>query len=401
VIPRISPPSNALNRAQDFALCLDCHYGNEVLALEVDHTNFWNDDENDRNSHYIHLGIRDRRYDSDFDGVKDSAISCPACHNVHGAPNQAMVRHGELISTPGTTDKVPALNFAYLIGTPPGTRDTGATLSASIGAEMDYAAPSIDGNYVCQACHGAVPYYRAPKTLPKVIAPDADPATAPPDGATLVLFSALIVDDSGTLSTVVIDLSAVGGSAGQAMYDDGSNGDVTSGDGIYSYQTTVADTVEPGVKDLLVTATNASGQGQNVIVLNVDAPGVYIINDTDAMYECTWSYKSGLSEAYSGDMHYLPAGTGSCTATWTPDIEAGTYEVYAWWQAGSVRATDAPYTITYDGGSETIDTNQQINGGQWNLLGTYPFAAGTSGSVELSDDANGYVIADGIKFEQQ
>ena len=266
---------------------------------------------------------------------------------------------------------------------------------------MAYAGPSIAGNGVCQACHGGVAYYRTAKPLPKVINPEADPATAPPDGATPVLFTALVVDDSATLSSVVIDLSAIGGSASQAMYDDGSNGDVTPTDGVYSYQATVADTVVEGSKNLLVTATNASGQGQNVIVLNVETPGVYIINDTEAQYACTWSYKSGLSEAYSGDMHYLPGlGDGSCTATWTPDLtDAGDYEVYAWWKAGSVRATDAPYTINYEGGFETIDVDQRVNGCVWNLLGTYSFAAGTDGSIVLSDNADGYLIADAIMLE--
>jgi hypothetical protein len=48
---------------------------------------------------------------------------------------------------------------------------------------------------------------------------------------------------------------------------------------------------------------------------------------------------------------------------------------------------------------EIVEVNQEVNGGQWNLLGTYPFAAGTSGSVVLSDEADEYVIADAIKFE--
>jgi hypothetical protein len=34
-------------------------------------------------------------------------------------------------------------------------------------------------------------------------------------------------------------------------------------------------------------------------------------------------------------------------------------------------------------------------------LGTYPFALGTSGSIVLSDDANGILTADGIKLELQ
>ena len=92
--------------------------------------------------------------------------------------------------------------------------------------------------------------------------------------------------------------------------------------------------------------------------------------------------------------------TGSCTATWTPNLTAAaSYDVYAWWKAEPNRASDAKYTIFYDGGSDTVIVNQEQNGSQWNYLGTYPFVAGTSGYVVLSDDANEYVIADAVKFE--
>jgi hyaluronate lyase len=41
-----------------------------------------------------------------------------------------------------------------------------------------------------------------------------------------------------------------------------------------------------------------------------------------------------------------------------------------------------------------------MNGGEWNLLGTYSFAAGTGGSVTIANDGtNGYVVADAVKFE--
>jgi hypothetical protein len=107
-----------------------------------------------------------------------------------------------------------------------------------------------------------------------------------------------------------------------------------------------------------------------------------------------------LRVGYNGDYRWNAAGTGSHTATWTPNLVAGaSYNVYAWWRATANRATDSPYTIYYDGGSETVDVNQETSGDQWNLLGIYPFAAGQSGYVVLSDDADEYVIADSVKFE--
>jgi RHS repeat-associated protein len=54
----------------------------------------------------------------------------------------------------------------------------------------------------------------------------------------------------------------------------------------------------------------------------------------------------------------------------------------------------------YQGGSSTVTVNQRVNGGQWNLLGTFPFESGGTGyKVELSDDvATGKVAADAIRY---
>jgi hypothetical protein len=127
-------------------------------------------------------------------------------------------------------------------------------------------------------------------------------------------------------------------------------------------------------------------------------PETVIVDNPNAQFAGYWG--TSLAGGYNGDYRWNAAGTGGHTATFTPNLVAGaSYSVYAWWKATANRATDAPYTIYYDGGSETVDVNQEVNGNQWNLLGTYPFVAGQSGYVVLSDDANQYVIADAIKFE--
>jgi len=42
-----------------------------------------------------------------------------------------------------------------------------------------------------------------------------------------------------------------------------------------------------------------------------------------------------------------------------------------------------------------------LNGGRWNSLGTFAFDGTTNtGWVEVSNDANGYVVADGVMFER-
>jgi hypothetical protein len=111
---------------------------------------------------------------------------------------------------------------------------------------------------------------------------------------------------------------------------------------------------------------------------------------------------TGNACAYQENFQWNEAGSGADTATWTPYVPVTDhYKVYARWVDHTNRATDAPYTIYYDGGSETVDVDCTTAGCVWNLLGTYPFAAGTSGSIVLSDDANGYVNADAIKLEVQ
>jgi hypothetical protein len=505
-----------------------CHNSTEVLGAsssDVSHTNFWNNDASIANSHWLHVvSFTGIHFDSDWDGVIDSTESCITCHNVHGSPTQAMIRHGELISSYGTTDKVPALNFAYLVpvtefdtatwtpdlaadtysiyarwkassnratnarytiyydggsesvevnqqingdqwnllgtypfaagssgyvvltdegadnfviadaigwdtdgGAPDIVVDDGdpefatagnwtcpsgsggygddycyaiatpgpdpdAGVEDSVGGRMSYAGPGVAQNGVCHACHGAISYNRPPYLGPRVIMGQAAPDTVVNDGSGTFLITVFVSDPDGDVSRVELDLTPIGGSANQAMTDDGG--------GYYSFQVTIPDGTRDTPLALKITAMDAAmniGQGEATLIV-IDPDSIYV-DTLDAAFVCDWTY-TFASGAYNQDHAYHAAGTGSCTATWTPDLAAAeTYNVYAWWRASANRATDTPYTIYYDGGSVTVDVNQEINGSQWNLLGTFPFAVGTSGYVVLSDDANEYVIADAIKFE--
>jgi hypothetical protein len=128
-----------------------------------------------------------------------------------------------------------------------------------------------------------------------------------------------------------------------------------------------------------------------------------IVNDSEAtFYDGTITWEDDTLGGYNGDQHHAVSDAGGSdlsSCTWTPNITfAGEYEVYAWWNASDNRATDAPYTINYNGGSVTIDVNQEINGDKWNYLGTYNFAVGTSGTVVLTNDADEYVMADAVRF---
>jgi hypothetical protein len=148
-----------------FPLCMDaCHdldpepHTSVFSPINYLLTNFRDRSEGVQ-EHLRHLTqtLQDRRWDSDWDGTStDSLFSCPACHNVHGSPTVVMTRHGELISTPGTLDKVPAMDYRwYLDGGVIETFD----LNESRVIKIDHL--SIEQS-ICENCHRDIDYYRVP-----------------------------------------------------------------------------------------------------------------------------------------------------------------------------------------------------------------------------------------------
>ncbi|HMB80279.1 MAG TPA: lamin tail domain-containing protein, partial [Vicinamibacterales bacterium] len=70
--------------------------------------------------------------------------------------------------------------------------------------------------------------------------------------------------------TVTTDLRGIGGSATQPLFDDGTHGDVTGGDNIFSFQATVSGATSAGAKSLPVTITDSQSRtGGTSIALTV------------------------------------------------------------------------------------------------------------------------------------
>ncbi|MHC4179503.1 MAG: S8 family serine peptidase, partial [Planctomycetota bacterium] len=146
---------------------------------------------------------------------------------------------------------------------------------------------------------------------------------------------------------------------------------------------------------------------ENPFRLNVVGNVLQIIDNGDADFSLTGAWSPWWNEGYQNDIHYNAAGTGADLATWTFAVPAGEYSVAATWHAKSNRATDAPYTI-FDGDVAlgSVRVNQELTpndlsdlGVGWESLGTFPVTSGTL-KVELSDDANEYVIADAVRIER-
>lgn len=116
-----------------------------------------------------------------------------------------------------------------------------------------------------------------------------------------------------------------------------------------------------------------------------------------------WSTGTASTDKFGEDYRYNGPGQGDEYLQFTPHIlVAGDYAVDEWHPAGGNRTTNAPHVIAYRGGVQTVFVNQEVDGGQWNRLGVFPFDAGTSSWVRITDafpePANNVVLADAIRF---
>jgi predicted extracellular nuclease len=102
----------------------------------------------------------------------------------------------------------------------------------------------------------------------------ADPSTVPP-GETALLTVAVTpgANPTSTELAVSCDLGAIGGNTAQAFSDDGTNGDTTVGDNIFSFQAVVGSETSEGTRDLPCTISDAEGRlGDASIFLIVEVP---------------------------------------------------------------------------------------------------------------------------------
>jgi murein DD-endopeptidase MepM/ murein hydrolase activator NlpD len=126
-----------------------------------------------------------------------------------------------------------------------------------------------------------------------------------------------------------------------------------------------------------------------------------IRDNPSATYVGTWATSTGSADKYGADYRYKSTAPTSEPATWTATLNVtAAWNVRAWWPAGANRSATAPYIVTHAGGSTTVNKNQQVNGGSWQLLGTWNMNAG-SNQVKLSCwTTTGYVVvADAIKWD--
>ena len=102
----------------------------------------------------------------------------------------------------------------------------------------------------------------------------ASPTTVAPNASTLLTVSVFpATTPPSTGIAVAGDLSNIGGSANQQFFDNGTNGDVTPADNVYSFLATIPSNMPGGQTSVSATASDAQARSVNVSInLTIDAP---------------------------------------------------------------------------------------------------------------------------------
>jgi len=182
-------------------------------------------------------------------------------------------------------------------------------------------------------------------------------------------------------------------SADLELYYDQNFGSPTSNETIEAHQATAPWSASTAT---WANASNNVGQlGSNQVVADDSAT---------ASTSASGAWPTALaSSAVNGEYRYDQDATSGDTFTWVPQLtEPGSYQVEAHYVASPTAASNAPYTVYYNGGSASYTVNQQSgSGGVWATLGTLPFAAGTAGKIVLGDgpaSASTIVQADAVRL---
>ena len=117
----------------------------------------------------------------------------------------------------------------------------------------------------------------------------------------------------------------------------------------------------------------------------------------------TWLASTYVPGFYGSNYLYGSVADGSVSVAFTPSLPvAGTYKVYALWTgAWSARDKHVPFEINHKLGKTTTYVDETATGTLGQLLGTFSFNQGSTGSVVIrTAGTTGDVVADAVRFEQ-
>ncbi|PCJ53204.1 MAG: hypothetical protein COA70_09755 [Planctomycetota bacterium] len=137
----------------------------------------------------------------------------------------------------------------------------------------------------------------------------------------------------------------------------------------------------------------------------IQGGGMEIILDNHlASFTGVWNTGSSSVDKYGADYRWASSGTATARALWNPMItQAGNYQIALWWPQGSNRNPSTQVGLLLNGQLFTITVNQQLQGGQWNVLGTVALPASANTTIGLTNQgALGWVVmADALRLVLQ
>ncbi|MBI2549442.1 DUF2341 domain-containing protein [Candidatus Woesearchaeota archaeon] len=175
-------------------------------------------------------------------------------------------------------------------------------------------------------------------------------------------------------------------------------------DNVFTWNTSYDDA---GNYTFLITVSDGEFMVSELVNVTVlDLPLVYIVDNKDPGFVIVagaWNLIT-ITNAYAGNTRYNDAGTGLEKAAWLVDdlVPPATYDVYVWkfeHQYLGLMAKNAHYQIYHRNGvSPWIIRNLSTLGNEWIYLGQYEFDNSQTEGVLVSDEANGYVLADAVQL---
>jgi hypothetical protein len=132
-------------------------------------------------------------------------------------------------------------------------------------------------------------------------------------------------------------------------------------------------------------------------------PDDVLVDDEQAVFTGRWARSSSTPGFVGKGYHHDAASDkGQCRARFTPAIQAaGVYTVLVFTAPTTNRSTNTLVVIHHAGGEKQVRISQRsgVLLGNFRNIGSFPFAAGRDGWVEIRNDGTeGHVIADGVRF---
>ncbi len=127
----------------------------------------------------------------------------------------------------------------------------------------------------------------------------------------------------------------------------------------------------------------------------------FLLDEQQSARTGNWNW-GGSTGGWEEDYLYI-SESAAAGAEYRPVLEVpGPYAIYTWYREGTNRSTAVPYTITTAAGDTVVSVNQQTNGRQWFLLGTFDLHP-DSARVRIGTPGSGsqVVIADAVRFVKQ